>query len=70
MSYPRYFYEKILNNDFKTYESEIKADAIASAVRFKIKDVRVEKNVVEDYFTLNGFFAKPLVKPQKKKKQK
>ena len=68
LSYPKYFYEKIEKNDFQSYETEVKAEAVASAVQSERKDVRVKIYVVEDYFKLNDFFVKLQKKRLKKKK--
>ena len=43
LSYLKYFREKIENKDFQNYEPEVKAEAVASAVRSREEDVRVEK---------------------------
>ena len=37
LSYPKYFYEKIENNDFQNYESEVKAEAVASRRKIRKK---------------------------------
>ena len=70
LSYPKYFYEKIEKNDFQSYETEVKAEAVASAVQSERKDVRVKIYVVEDYFKLNDFFVKLQKKRLKRKKDR
>ena len=58
--------KKLKKNDFQSYETEVKAEAVASAVQSERKDVMVKIYVVQDYFKLNDFF----VKLQKKSKKK
>ena len=55
---PNYFYERTEKNYYKKYETDVKAEGVASAIRPKRKDVRIERSLIKECFASNGFFCK------------